>query len=136
MITSRSIRHALLGFTAVFALVFTAALADAAPYEFAQFNITNANQPFSFTNNGGTSATLSMVNVATTFNFTTQTGLSTADHAAFINLASVAGPSSTQPAATAGALVSQPINNLERLTITSGANSTGTNYLTLFFTGD
>jgi hypothetical protein len=134
MIASCSIRQVLLGVTAAVALFVTAAVSDAAPYEFGQFNIVNANQPFSFTNSGGISAAVNMVNVPTTFNFTVQTGLSTADHAAFLNLAPVGGPSIT-PAATAGSLVSQPIG-MERLTITSGADGTGTNYLTLLFTGD
>ena len=46
----------------VASLVVTAALAvvapaQAAPVQFAQFNQTAANQPFSFTNNGGVSGT-------------------------------------------------------------------------------
>lgn len=109
--------------------------AEATPFQFAQFNSPNGGKSFTFTNNGGTSANIGAVNVPVTFNFTAATGLSTADRAAFLNINPVT-LSSTQPAVAAGALVDQPLNLTDRLTLTSGMNGTGTNFLTMIFTGD
>jgi hypothetical protein len=110
-------------------------LSQAAPFEFANFNLLNANQPFSFTNNGGTSGTISAVSAPMTFNFTTQSGLSTADHQATLTITSGPGvPSTFVPATSLGALVDQPITTLTTLTITE--NGTGLNLLTMIFNGD
>jgi hypothetical protein len=109
--------------------------AEAAPYQFAQFHIPSNGQPFNFTNNGGTSASIDAVNVPVIFNFTAATGLSTADHAAFLNISPVT-QSSNMPAITAASLVDQPLNLTNTLTLTSGMNGTGTDYLTMTFTGD
>lgn len=110
-------------------------LVEATPYQFAQFSSPNGGKPFTFTNNGGASADIGAVNVPVTFNFTAATGLSTADRAAFLNISPVT-ISSNQPAVAAGPLVDQPINLTDRLTLTSGMNGTGTNFLTMIFTGD
>jgi len=115
---------------------FLAGTADAAPYTFATFNVPTDGSPFSFTNNGGTSGTISSINVPVTFNFTSGTGLGNQDRAGFLNISPVVPPSTTQPALVAGSLVDQPINQLEKLTISSGAGGAGSNFLTLFFTGD
>lgn len=123
--------------TAALAIAFSFVIASPghAAYEFANFNLLNANQPFTFTNNT-TSGTISVVNAPVTFNFTQQTGLSTADNAAFLNIAPLGPASALVPAMVSGNLIDQPINIPERLTITSGPNGTGVDYLTMQFTGD
>src|SRR4051812_7698390 len=121
---------------AIVGTVFIATTSQAAPYEFANFNLLNANQPFSFTNFGGGAGDISVINAAVTFNFTQQTGLSTADHNAFLNIAPVSTPGLFPPAFVGPTTVDQPMVTLGRLTITSGAGGTGTNYLTMIFTGD
>jgi len=130
--------HRIIATLLVFGTVtlFPLAGVQASPYQFAQFNIVNANEPFTFTNNGGTSATIGALNVPVTFNFTAATGLSTANRAAFLSVSPVGGSSTVQPAVTAGSLVDQPISLTDRLTLTSGMNGTGTNFLTMTFTGD
>jgi hypothetical protein len=122
---------------AVVALL-AAAPAHAAPVQFAQFNETTANQPFSFTNNGGTSGTIAY-NSATpiTFNFTAATGLSTADRTATLSISSLLpGPSTFTPA-TGLSVLDQQITQPTVLKITEvGGPSPGANLLTLTFTGD
>ncbi len=66
-------------------ILVAASAVQAASYEFANFNLLNADQPFSFTNNTS-SATIGVLNAPITFNFTQQTGLSTADNNAFLNI--------------------------------------------------
>jgi len=105
------------------------------PYQFAQFHAPIGGQPFAFTNNGVGSASIGVVNAPVVFNFTAATGLSTADHAAFLNI-SPTTVSSNETAFTAGVLVDQPLNLVDKLTITSGMNGTGIDYLTMTFTGD
>jgi hypothetical protein len=109
---------------------------EAAPYQFGQFHIPSLGQPLSYTNNGGTSARIDALNVPVIFNFTATTTLSTADHPAFLNISPVAASSSNQAAITAGPLVDQPLNLASKLTLTSGMNGTGVDYLTMTFTGD
>jgi len=120
----------LLGF--VFLALVASAPAFAAPYQFAQFNQTAANQPFSFTNNGGTSGTLAY-NSATpvTFNFTGETGLGTFDRAATLTLT---GPPTFTPGfPLGGGFVDQPVSSPLTLKITEVG---GANLLTMVFTGD
>jgi hypothetical protein len=109
----------------------------AAPITFANFNETVSNTPFAFTNNGGTSGTISY-NSATpiTFNFTAPTGLSTADRTATLSIS--AGPSTFTPGFPLGAgVLDQPISNLVTLKITEvGGPNPGANLLTMMFTGD
>src|SRR4051794_19001974 len=120
--------------TAFASFLVTTGATHAAPYQFAQFTEVTSNKPFSFTNNGGTSATMGVTNAAVLFNFTLQTGLSTASQAAFLNL--TPGLSTFTPASSSAGSYNQAISNLEKLTLTSGMNGTGTNFLTVFFTGD
>jgi hypothetical protein len=108
---------------------------EAAPFQFAQFHSPSLTQAFSFTNNT-TSASIDALNVPVIFNFTAGTGLSTADHPAFLNISPVGTSSTTLPAITAASLVDQPLNNMDKLTLTSGMNGTGSDYLTMTFTGD
>ena len=107
--------------------------AQAVPIEFANVNLVDANQPLRFTNNGGISGTLSALNVSVTFNFTSQSGLSTADHAGTLTLNALSTPTLT-PASAAGGLLNQPISSPITLSITE--NGTGKNLLTMSFTGD
>jgi hypothetical protein len=129
-------RRWLVASLAVVALL-AAAPAHAAPVQFAQFNEVTANQPFSFTNNGGTSGTIAY-NSATpiTFNFTAASGLSTADRNATLSFS--AGPSTFTPGFPLGAgVLDQPISNLNTLKITEvGGPNPGANLLTMTFTGD
>jgi hypothetical protein len=104
------------------------ATAKADPFGFANFDLTNANQPFSFTNNGGTSGTIS-ASAQVNFNFTQQTGLSTANHAATLTITG----STFTPAQTVIGIVDQPISNISTLTLTD--NVTHQNLLTMTFTG-
>ena len=120
----------------VFSLFVAASAAQAAPYEFANFNLTNANQPFAFTNFGGGAGDVRVLDAVVTFNFTQQTGLSTVDHSAFLNLAPVSSPGLFPAAIVGPTTVDQPMATVARLTITSGAGGTGTNYLTMIFNGD
>jgi len=126
-------------FFAVLVSVAAPVALQAAPFEFADVNLVNANLPFSFTNNGGTSGTLSMVSAPVTFNFTTQSGLSTADHQAtmtlqIINAFPPGTPSTFTPATAFGPVLDQPIPNLMTLSITEVG--TGLNLLSMNFTGD
>jgi len=111
------------------AAVASAATVQAAPYQFANFNNTISDQPFTWTNNGS-SGTISL-NHAITFNFTTATGLSTADHQATIT---ITGAPNFTPATSAAGFDIQPISSVQTLKITE--NGTGANLLTLLFTGN
>jgi hypothetical protein len=111
----------------------------AAPFEFADVNLVNANLPFTFTNNGGTSGTISMMSAPVTFNFTTQSGLSTVDHQATLTLQISSAfppgtPSTFTPASSFGPVLDQPIPNLMTMSIIE--DGTGLNLLTMQFTGD
>jgi hypothetical protein len=116
----------------IFGLFFCAQRAGAA-YNFADFTELTGTRPFSFTNNGGTSGTISATSVPVTFNFTTPTGLPTTDRPATLTISTAGGPSTTTPA-TSGTNDDQPINILTTLTITE--NSTGNKLLGMSFTGD
>jgi hypothetical protein len=137
---TRGARRWLVACLALAALTLAAApAAHAAPYQFATFNIPNANQPFSFTNNGGTSGTIKAT-AQVTFNFTVQTGLGTADHSATLTITNSppfppGTPSTFTPASPLGAgMLDQPISNITTLSIIE--NGTGKNLLTMLFTGD
>ena len=105
--------------------------ASAATYNFATFNGTSGTRPFSFTNNGGTSASIS-TSTPVTFNFTTPTGLSTADHNATLT---ISGPAITTPGTTlSNGLLDQPIGNLQTLSLIEVG--TGKNLLTMNFVGE
>ncbi len=106
-------------------------VAHAAPFQFGDFHLINANQPLSLTNNGGTSETLQALSVPVIFNFTTQSGLSTVDRAATLTINPVGTLPTTLPAIVAGTLLDQPINPL-KFSITE--NATGKNLLTMLST--
>jgi PEP-CTERM motif len=115
------------------------AVIQAAPFEFADVNLLNANLPFTFTNNGGTSGTVSILSAPVTFNFTTQSGLSTVDHQATLTLQISSAfppgtPSTFTPGSQFGPVIDQPLPNLMSLSITEVG--TGANLLTMLFTGD
>lgn len=124
-----------LGCTAVLALVVLASSpAWAVPIEFANVNLLNANQPISFTNNGGVSGTIKGVNIPVTFTFTSQSGLSTADHLATLSLNAANVVTATPAVALGGGVIDQPIVSPTTLAIIE--NGTGKNLLTMAFTGD
>jgi len=115
------------------------AVIQAAPFEFADVNLLNANSPFIFTNNGGTSGSISILSAPVTFNFTSQSGLSTVDHQATMTLQISSAfppgtPSTFTPGSLFGPVIDQPIPNLMSLSITE--IGTGANLLTMLFTGD
>ncbi len=117
----------------VAALVCAAACSSAAwavPVEFANFHLLNANQPFNYVNLGGVSGQIGAVNVPVMFDFTAQSGLPTADHAATLNIVPTLLPI---PASAAGGLLSEPVSSAATLTITD--NATNQNLLTMLFTG-
>ena len=112
------------------AFISSSATLQAAPVEFATFNLVTANQPFSFTNNvliGAFAAT----NVAVLFDFTAQSGLSTTDHAATLNITG-----STFIPASGGSTLDQPVGDIQVSTLSILENSTGKNLLTVRFSGD
>jgi hypothetical protein len=117
---------------ALAATVLAAAAAQAAPIELGSFHLLNASQSLSFTNNGGVSASLSAISVPVIFNFTTQSGLSTADHSALLTINPVGTLPTTVPAVAAGSLLDQPINPLRFSIIETG---TGKNLLSMSSTG-
>jgi hypothetical protein len=120
-------------FVALAALTVTAtATAQAVPFEFANFSSINADTPFIFTNNGGTSGTIS-ASTTVMFDFTTPTGLSTNERVATLT---ITGPFSTfTPGFPAGGgIVDQPISSPITVSITE--NATGNNLLTALITGD
>jgi hypothetical protein len=105
-------------------------VASAVPVEFANFHLSPANQPFNSVNVGGAIGQIGATNVPVIFDFTVQSGLPTADHAATLNIA----PSVlTIPASSAGGLLAEPITPLTTLTIID--NVTSKNLLTMTFTG-
>ena len=116
------------------AVIVCSSTAEAVPIEFANFNLLNANQPLTFTNNDGASGTIAALGVPITFNFTSQSGLSTSDHAATLTLNAL-GTTTTVPAtALGGGHLDQPFGSTIVLSIIE--NGTGNNLLTMNFTGD
>src|SRR4051794_23305887 len=113
----------------VVAALAVAAPASAGAVEFADFNAPGANQPFKFTNNGGTSGTIS-ASTPVTFNFTAASGLSTDDRQATLT---ITGNTFT-PAVPLGSLIDQRISGLASLSLIE--IGTGKNLLSLAFTGD
>jgi hypothetical protein len=99
--------------------------AQATQMEFANFHLLNANQPLSFTNNGGISGTLHALSVPVIFNFTVQSGLPTVDHTASLT---INPPPTVLPAIVSGTLLDQPINPTNFSIIENG---TGKNLLTM-----
>jgi hypothetical protein len=116
----------------VVAALAVAAPAQAAPVQFANFNIINANQPFSWTDNV-TSGTMSAV-ANVTFDFTAQSGLPTTDHLGTLNIFSTGGGPATFTPASGGVADVQTLSNQLTLKITE--NGTGKNLLTMLFTGN
>jgi hypothetical protein len=102
--------------------------AHAALVEVANLHLLNATQPLSFANNGGVSATLTAVNVPVVFNYTTQSGLSTADRSATLTINPTGTAPTTTPDTPAGSLHDQPINPLRFSIIENG---TGKNLLSM-----
>lgn len=103
---------------------------QAAAVEFANFSLSNANQPLSFTN-GAVFGTLSESSTPVTFNYTVQSGLPTVSHAASLTISST----TFTPASALGAgFLDQRFSNLSTLSIID--NGTGKNLLTVDFTGD
>ena len=122
------------GIAVLLALTLVGSSAEAVPIEFANFNLLNANQPLTFTNNDGASGTIAALGVPVTFNFTSQSGLSTADRAATLTLNAL-GTTTTVPAIALGAgHLDQPFGSTLILSIIE--NGTGNNLLTMSFTGD
>lgn len=118
------------GLAAIACTAFLASIASAVPVEFANFHLSNANQPFNYVNIGGVTGQIGAINVPVIFDFTVQSGLPTADHAATLNIV----PSTLAiPANLAGGLIAEPITALTTLTITD--NVTSQNLLTMIFTG-
>lgn len=111
--------------------VLASTAAQATPMEIASFHLLNANQPLSFTNNGGTSGTLQALNVPVIFNFTVQSGLSTADRAAILTINPPGTPPTFLPAVIGGSLLDQPIHPTNFSIIENG---TGKNLLTMLST--
>ncbi len=115
--------------------------AHAAQTTFAQFTQTNAGAPFVYTNNT-TNGTVSIAGVSTVvnFNFTTQSGLSTATHAATLTLLAFSGPAAHATSGTVGGFTydNQPIDGggnpaVDVLVITD--NATGKTLLSETFNG-
>jgi PEP-CTERM motif len=102
-----SLATALRGAIALLACLCAASSALATPIELGNFHLLNATQPLSFTNNGGTSATLQALSVPVVFNFTAQSGLSTVDRTATLT---INPPPSFLPAIVAGSLLDQPVH--------------------------
>lgn len=116
------------------AVVISSSTAQAVPIQFANFNLVNASQPLTFTNNGGTSGTIAALSVPVTFNFTTQSGLSTADHAASLTLNLLGTTTATPATLLGGGFLDQPFGSPLILSIIE--DGTGKNLLTMNFTGD
>lgn len=120
----------------LFAVAVLAALAPGvaspafAGFQFAAFTLADSNQPFSFVNNSGTSATFG-VSAQVNFDFTAATGLSTADRAATLTLT---GSTTTPASAPGGSQVNQPLSAQATLSITE--NGTGKSLLAAHLTGD
>jgi hypothetical protein len=113
--------------------VITGSAAQATPIEFADFHLLNANQSLSFTNNGGTSASITAASVPVIFDFTAQSGLSTADHNGILTISNT--PTTTPASSFDGGLIlDQPISVLTTLSIIE--NGTGKDLLTMSFTGN
>jgi hypothetical protein len=114
--------------SAVLVALLIGSAAQATPFQFAGFHLINASQPLSFTNNGGTSGTLSALSVPVVFNFTTQSGLPTTDRNATLTINPVGTNPTVTPAIFPGSLVDQPINPL---TFSIIENGTGKNLLSM-----
>ena len=124
-------RIPLLRATLALAALAVAAPAYAAPYQFATFDITNANQPFQFTNNGGTSASFS-ASANVNFDFTTQTGLSSLNPIA--GVLKITGTTTTP--ATGSTVLNQEFTTSTLSIIgAAGTAEAGKNLLTMTFTG-
>ena len=115
----------------VVAALAVGAPASAASVEFADFNAPGLNQPFNFTNNGGTSGTISVSSAPVTFNFTAATGLSTADRQAILT---ITGTTFTPAIALGGGFLDQRISGPASLSLIEVG--TGKNLLSYSFTGD
>jgi len=108
-----------------------AASASAAPVEFGTFNSPNGGQEFSFTNNGGTSGTIT-ASAPVTFNFTAASGMSTVDRQAILT---INGTTFTPANALPGSFVDQRISGPASLSLIEVG--TGKNLLSITaFTGD
>ena len=97
---------------------------------FATFNEPATSQGFTFSNNGGTSASIS-ASTPIDFEFTAASGLPTTVHNATLT---ISGPATFTPASTFGPLLNQPLSSLDTLSIIE--IGTGTNLLTMTFTGN
>lgn len=113
---------------ALAAVLLSAPGAQAAPIELGSFHVLNANQPLSFTNNAGTSGTLTATNVAVIFNYTVQSGLATTDHSATLTINPPGTLPTTTPETVSGNSLDQPINPL---TFSIIENGTGKNLLSM-----
>jgi hypothetical protein len=134
--TFRSARPWLVASLALAALM-VAVPVHAGPIQFANFNLLNANEPFSWTNNGnsGTMSVPAVPATQVTFDFTAQSGLPTTDHFGTLTINPGGAVSTITPATgPPSPLDNQPIGNSTVLTITE--NGTGKNLLTMTFTGN
>ncbi len=122
---------AVLRFAAAILTTMTfASAARATPIEFANFRLSNADQPLSFSNNT-TFASIIAANVPVVFDFTSQSGLSTVDHAGILSITNT--PIATAASAFA-TILDQPIPSSATLTIID--SNSGMNLLTMTFTGN
>ena len=111
-------------------LLCVAGWGKAAAYNFATFNETSGSRPFSVTNNTTSVSLGYATSVPVSFDFTTPTGLSTADRPATLTISTNSSPT---PAAISGGLISQPVNPAVTFTFTETA--TGKNLLTAVVSG-
>ena len=116
-----------LGAFLALAILAPAAPAQAASILFAQFAQTSTPD-FHWTSNSSTGTFTASTNVQ--FNFTAATGLPTTMHNATLTLSAT----TTAKAVASPPVVNQPINTVSTLTITE--IGTGTNLLTMAFTGN
>jgi hypothetical protein len=107
--------------------LMAASAAQATPIEFADFQLLNADQPVSFTETSG----LFAASVPVIFNFTSQSGLSTVDHAGLLTITE--SFALTPASSLGGGFLEQSILP-STLSITEVG--TGLNLLTMSFTGN
>jgi hypothetical protein len=112
----------LLGVSSVLLAASVASVAKAAAIQFATFDAINADAPLSWTNVGGTSGVLSVVNAPIQFTFTNQSGLPSTFNAV-LNISSQ-GPSATVPAIP-GFVDAQVLDQQVVLTVTNPAVPAG-----------
>ncbi len=112
--------------------LFPTSYAKASSIQFATFDVIDADQPLSWTNNGGTSGDIVVDQADVSFSFTNQSGYPSTYDATL----SIYGSPSTFTPATPGIVDVQPIDGPVTMTITNNAvapNQPGYNLLTAVF---